>query len=349
MNDWDPAHYGRYADERSRPYGDLVRRIGADRPRRVVDLGCGSGELTASLGRLWPTAEIVGVDSSPAMIEKARTLKGVDDLRFLERDLRDWRPDPGTDVLISNAALQWVPDHRRLLPGLVERLADGGWLAFQVPGNFDEPSHVLLHELAATRTVRGAHRRRAASVGRRAGRVPGRPDRPRLRRRRLGDDLPARAHRRGSRSSPGSPPPGRGRSCRLCPDDLREQFETDYKERLREAYPDAAVRDGAAVPPDLRGGSADRLVILRTTAASASEWHEPLQLQGFGLTLTPLRVEDAADFLAASGTPEERAEVLAHLSYRAPRRTWPTRPRSSKRAVDDQDRIAYGQRLDHHR
>ena len=75
MNDWDPAHYGQYADERARPYGDLVRRIGAERPRRVVDLGCGSGELTASLARIWPTAEIVGVDSSPAMIEKARTIK----------------------------------------------------------------------------------------------------------------------------------------------------------------------------------------------------------------------------------------------------------------------------------
>jgi trans-aconitate 2-methyltransferase len=150
MTDWDPAHYGRYADERSRPYGDLVRRIGADRPRRVVDLGCGSGELTASLNRIWPTAEIVGVDSSPAMIEKARTIRGVDDLRFLERDVRDWRPDPGTDVLISNAALQWVPDHRRLLPGFVERLAPDGWIAFQVPGNFDEPSHLLLHELAGT-------------------------------------------------------------------------------------------------------------------------------------------------------------------------------------------------------
>lgn len=149
-NDWDPEQYGRYADERSRPYGDLVRRIGARRPEQVVDLGCGSGELTATLHRVWPTAEIVRIDSSPAMIGQARTIKGIDGLRFLERDLRDWRPDHGTDVVISNAALQWVPDHRALLPGLVERLSDDGWLAFQVPGNFAEPSHVLLHELAAT-------------------------------------------------------------------------------------------------------------------------------------------------------------------------------------------------------
>ena len=148
MSDWNPEHYGQYAGERSRPYGDLVRRVGARRPQRVADLGCGSGELTASLRQVWPTAEIVGVDSSPAMIAKARTIRGVDDLRFLERDLQDWRPDHGTDVVISNAALQWVPEHRKLLPGLVERLSTDGWLAFQVPGNFDQPSHRLLHELA---------------------------------------------------------------------------------------------------------------------------------------------------------------------------------------------------------
>ena len=237
MDDWDPAHYGRYADERSRPYGDLVRRIGADRPRRVVDLGCGSGELTASLSRLWPTAEIIGVDSSPAMIEKARTIKGVDDLRFLERDLRDWRPEAGTDVLISNAALQWVPGHRDLLPDLVERLNRDGWIAFQVPGNFGEPSHVLLHELAQT----APYAEHTAGVLRPSSAEPA--------------DYLADLTALGCRvdvwettylhvltgddpvftwvSATGARP-----VLQALPDDLREQFETDYKERLREAYPE---------------------------------------------------------------------------------------------------------------
>ena len=158
MNDWDPAHYRQFADERSRPYGDLLARIGAERPRRVVDLGCGSGELTASLARLWPTAEIVGVDSSPAMIERARSIKGVDDLRFLERDLRDWRPDARYDVLVSNATLQWVPDHRALLPRS-RRTAGPGRLA-RLPG---------------ARELRRAQPRPAARARRHEHRTPSTP------------------------------------------------------------------------------------------------------------------------------------------------------------------------------
>ncbi|HEU5484500.1 MAG TPA: trans-aconitate 2-methyltransferase [Microlunatus sp.] len=239
MSDWDPEHYSRYADERSRPYGDLVRRIGALRPQRVADLGCGSGELTASLRRVWPTAEIVGVDSSPAMIAKARTIKGVDDLRFLERDLRDWRPDHGTDVMISNAALQWVPEHRRLLPGLVERLSDDGWLAIQVPGNFEEPSHVLLRELAAA----APYAEHTAGVARPTSAEPA--------------DYLADLAALGCTvdawettylhvlqgedpvftwiSATGARP-----VLQALPDELRERFEAEYKDALRRAYPEQA-------------------------------------------------------------------------------------------------------------
>ena len=112
------------------------------------DLGCGPGQLTASLADRWPGATILGIDSSPEMIERARTYATAQ-VSFAVQDLRDWRPASPVDVILSNATLQWVPDHRDLLPTLVEALHPDGWLAFQVPGNFAEPSHVLLDRLAA--------------------------------------------------------------------------------------------------------------------------------------------------------------------------------------------------------
>jgi trans-aconitate 2-methyltransferase len=142
---WDPTVYARYGAERSRPFADLVGRIGAAHPRAVADLGCGSGELTATLADRWPGARITGVDSSPEMIERAGRLgTGV---AFRVGDLRDWRPDPDTDVLITNAALQWVPDHRELLGRWVRELPAGAVIAMQVPGNFDAPSHRALREV----------------------------------------------------------------------------------------------------------------------------------------------------------------------------------------------------------
>jgi trans-aconitate 2-methyltransferase len=143
---WDPARYRVFADERARPFVDLVSRVQAEPPELVVDLGCGTGELTALLADRWPGAEVVGVDSSPEMVAAADPASGV---RVIRGDLREWRPGRPVDVLVSNAALQWVPGHVDLLPRFVDMLAPGGWLAFQVPGNFAEPSHALRHELAA--------------------------------------------------------------------------------------------------------------------------------------------------------------------------------------------------------
>jgi len=150
---WDPTTYLQFADQRGRPFADLLAQVRATDPRRVVDLGCGPGQLTATLAERWPAAEVVGLDSSAEMVQQAGTLP-VDALRtgrlrFEVTDLRAWRPDAPVDVLVSNATLQWVPGHRELLPRLVGTLRPGGWLAFQVPGNFAEPSHRLLHELAA--------------------------------------------------------------------------------------------------------------------------------------------------------------------------------------------------------
>ena len=145
---WDPERYLRFADERGRPFVELVGRIAADDPRTVVDLGCGPGNLTGLLKQRWPSAQVTGLDSSAEMIATAR---GRDDgVAYDVADLRDWRPSTPVDVLVSNATLQWVPDHLALLPSLVEAVRPGGWFAFQVPGNFDEPSHTIRRDLAAT-------------------------------------------------------------------------------------------------------------------------------------------------------------------------------------------------------
>lgn len=150
---WDPGQYQRFAGQRSRPFFELLARVGAADPGLVADLGCGPGDLTAALASRWPAAEVVGVDNSPEMIRAAGRLPAAsgqtaERLSFTLADLRDWRPAGAADVIISNAALQWIPDHLAVLarwPGL---LAPGGWLAFQVPGNFDQPSHEILRELA---------------------------------------------------------------------------------------------------------------------------------------------------------------------------------------------------------
>lgn len=142
---WDPQQYARYGDERSRPFFELTARIQADQPSTVVDLGCGSGALTATLADRWPQARIEGVDSSPQMLERADAHTGR--VRFVHGDISEWKPAEPVDVIVSNAALQWVPGHLELLPRFLDDLGPGGTLAFQVPGNFDYPSHVLLREL----------------------------------------------------------------------------------------------------------------------------------------------------------------------------------------------------------
>lgn len=159
---WDPAQYARYAGERSRPFHELVSRIGAENPARVVDLGCGDGALTAALAERWPAASVLGVDSSAEMLEKA-TPSPDGRLGFQLGAIEDWQPESPVDVLVSNAALHWVPDHAAELDRLVTLLRPGGWLAFQVPGNADAPSHTLLSELRRSpkwrdRLGTGAHR-----------------------------------------------------------------------------------------------------------------------------------------------------------------------------------------------
>jgi trans-aconitate 2-methyltransferase len=143
---WNPDVYLAFADHRGRPFFDLLSRVGADAPRRVVDLGCGPGNLTVTLAQRWPEAVIEAVDSSQEMVDAARE-RGVE---ASVGELEAWTPKPDTDVVLSNAALQWVPTHRELLVRWAGELPAGAWIAMQVPGNFDAPSHVAVRELASS-------------------------------------------------------------------------------------------------------------------------------------------------------------------------------------------------------
>src|SRR5271165_4783577 len=120
---WDPAQYLNFADQRSRPFFDLVSRIMASAPGYVVDLGCGPGQLTATLADRWPEADVAGIDSSAEMIEAASNLLAeraaagtAGRLTFRIGNVTDWKPDRPVDVIVSNAVLQWVPEHLELLP-----------------------------------------------------------------------------------------------------------------------------------------------------------------------------------------------------------------------------------------
>ena len=165
---WDPRAYLRFGDERARPFADLLSRVRADEPGFVVDLGCGPGHLTAALAARWPAARVLGVDNSPEMIEAAQAARA-GGLEFRLADIRTWQPGRPVDVITCNAVLQWIPGHEELLTGWVRWLAPGGWLAFQLPGNFDQPSHTIMRELA------GAPRWRSLLDGAQLNRQAGDP------------------------------------------------------------------------------------------------------------------------------------------------------------------------------
>lgn len=150
---WDPGRYLDYREERARPFHDLLARVDVADPRLVVDLGCGPGNLTTQLADRWPGARIQAVDNSPDMVRAAEQARlehpAADRIDVQLGDARNWRPDQPADLLVSNAVLQWVPGYLALLPELLATLRPGGWLALQVPANFDAPHHQLLHQVAA--------------------------------------------------------------------------------------------------------------------------------------------------------------------------------------------------------
>jgi trans-aconitate 2-methyltransferase len=145
--DWDPQQYSRFASERSRPFLELLARVDAHSPRRVVDLGCGTGSTTALLRQRWPDAIVEGLDSSPEMISAATELAD-SSLTFRVADVCTWEMPEDADVVLSNAVLQWIPSHIALMSGWARQLVAGGWLGIQVPGNFSAPTHAIMRELA---------------------------------------------------------------------------------------------------------------------------------------------------------------------------------------------------------
>lgn len=139
MPQWDAGVYLKFARERTQPAIDLIQRIELENPRRIIDLGCGPGNSTEALRHRWPQAALVGMDSSPEMIETAR--QAHPDGVWITGDVRSWRADEPFDLVFSNAMLQWLPDHRSLCPHLLEQVAPGGALAVQAPAHYDSALH----------------------------------------------------------------------------------------------------------------------------------------------------------------------------------------------------------------
>jgi trans-aconitate 2-methyltransferase len=131
VGSWSPDEYMRFGDERTRPSVDLASRIAVERPATVIDLGCGPGNSTRVLRQRWPEAHVVGLDSSPEMIDAARADEPLEE--WVVSGIEDWTPSAGFDVVFSNAALQWLPDHCALIERLFRAVAPGGALGFQIP------------------------------------------------------------------------------------------------------------------------------------------------------------------------------------------------------------------------
>ena len=146
--DWNPSLYRRYEDERTRPAVELLGRVPLASASLALDLGCGPGNSTELLVQRFPTAQVIGIDNSPAMLRSAA--ERLPQVRFELADVASWVPEPRDrpDLIFANATLQWVPDHPRLLPRLFSLLAPGGVLAIQMPDNSEEPTRRLMRELA---------------------------------------------------------------------------------------------------------------------------------------------------------------------------------------------------------
>ncbi|URM91087.1 trans-aconitate 2-methyltransferase [Streptomyces sp. MRC013] len=175
---WDPRQYLRHSGHRTRPFLDLLARIPElpaaeeGRPARIADIGCGPGNITALLADRWPDAHITGFDLSREMLDRAEAdhagpTPGGGRVDFRYADAAGWTPGEPYDLIVSNAALQWVPGHAESFGGWLEGLVPGGTLAFQVPANFTSPSHALLAELCESPLWRdrlGGHGRRYVHV-----------------------------------------------------------------------------------------------------------------------------------------------------------------------------------------
>ncbi len=150
---WDPAQYHRFSDHRLRPAIDLLNRVDLESPSVVYDLGAGTGNVTELLATRWPDARIVGVDSSEEMLRKAA--ERAPNIEWEVGDIATWQPQKPAELIFTNAALHWIPGHKKLFSELMSSVAPGGVLAVQMPRNFGAPSHTSMAEAAANGPWRG--------------------------------------------------------------------------------------------------------------------------------------------------------------------------------------------------
>lgn len=146
MEAWNASHYLKYGDQRTRAAIDLSVRIQLESPQTVVDLGCGPGNSTQILHRRWPGADVLGIDNSATMIAAAR--QSYPSQNWQQADIVSWNPDQPYDLVFSNAALQWIPNHEHLIPRVFSIVGPGGALAFQVPSRTFARVRELVHEVS---------------------------------------------------------------------------------------------------------------------------------------------------------------------------------------------------------
>ncbi len=239
MSNWDPARYLAFGDLRLLPGLDLIDAIPRTDPRRIVDLGCGAGKLTALLASKWPNASVVGVDSSEDMLAEAK--RSYPRLEWRHGRIEDW--DDDVDLIFSNACLHWLDRHEELFPRLRARLRPNGVMAVQMPCNWTEPTHTIPAEILDQdgwpADARAAlPRDRVAAADSYRGWIPGAEVWETTYEQRLAGHDPVWEWGMGSFLRPVW--------AALGPD-ARRRFETSCKTAYRSAYPRQA--DGTTVLP----------------------------------------------------------------------------------------------------
>ncbi|MCU0849507.1 MAG: methyltransferase domain-containing protein [Spirochaetes bacterium] len=154
VKDWDPASYLKFGNERTRPSIDLVGRINVPDPKSIIDIGCGPGNSTEILLGRWPAASITGIDNSPAMIEKAKS--DYPGRKWELMDASNMSPEKKFDVVFSNAAIQWIPEHEKLMRVFISLVNPGGAMAIQAP---------LYHEMPVCAAIDGVFRKISGETG----------------------------------------------------------------------------------------------------------------------------------------------------------------------------------------
>jgi trans-aconitate 2-methyltransferase len=147
MSDWNPEQYRRFAAERAQPFHDLLALIEPGSIKRAVDLGCGPGELTAFAATQLAVGEMVGIDSSQAMLDKTVEHRS-DSVRFEYGNIAEWTSSSDLDLVLAAASLQWVPDHAEVIARWSGALRPGGQIAVQVPANAEMPAHAVARQIA---------------------------------------------------------------------------------------------------------------------------------------------------------------------------------------------------------